>query len=88
MSGEGIEGVGHKGLEEGGSYAGDEDDADTLVKENPDVLSFFFEHDHLPAANYRMWCGLTLEEAWFDERHRALAVHLMGREPDGEIAEE
>ena len=59
-----------------------------VVKKKPEPPPNRWDDDHPLADNYRLLGELTLEKVWFRPHHRALAVHLMRREPDEEVPKE
>jgi hypothetical protein len=63
-------------------------DGDVAVKEKPEPPPGWFDDDHPLADNYNLMGNLTLSEVWFAHQNRDVAVYLMGRQPDVEIAEE
>ena len=80
------------------SEEGDEEDDDEgeglegsgnfLVKKKPQPLPDFDDDAHPLADNYRCGLAFTIREAWIDPRHAPLALHLLARDADEEIATE
>ncbi len=71
--------------EEGGDAAG----GIAVKKKKPEPPPRLYVDDEHPlASNYRLLGHLNLREVWFYPHHRALAVHLMRREPDWVVPEE
>jgi hypothetical protein len=67
---------------------GDEGDGDVGVKEKPRIPASWLDDEHPLADQYRLSARFTLEEVWFPNHFRTLAIQLMGREPDEEFPEE
>ena len=69
--------------------AAEESDADqTEGQDLADDDPWVDDDDHPLADNYRLMGQLSLAEIWFDNHTRALAVYLMGRQPDQIIPED
>jgi hypothetical protein len=67
----------------------DDGNSDIAVETDPDPPPSFLDDDEHPLAENYMCAGrLTLDEVWFYNHFRGIAVHLMQREPDLEIPKE
>ena len=71
--------------DDGDGFAGE---GDVALKEPPEPPPSFRDDDHPLAGNYHLNGRLAPDRVFFLPQHRALAVYLMGREPDEEIATE
>ena len=67
--------------EDEGEFSEEPEQEDEVVEE------FQLDNEHPMADHYRLLALIKLNEVWFLPHHRGLAVHLMGTEPDLEIAE-